>query len=218
VANPDTLPVVSLYQALQQLPDPRRGQGKRYSLALVLCLLLLAKLAGQKSLSRATEWIRHRRLTLAERFGLKGSSMPCQMSSCNVLALLDGHHLDAILSAFFERWEAQSRCGDQPSRLQTPEAKADHRHLASAGKTLRATSKQAHPVHQLVSTGRVVWHCNVQEKHNESSALKPFLTTVTVKGRILSLDASIYPTAVLCAGQAASAETMCSLPKTISRP
>jgi predicted transposase YbfD/YdcC len=88
---------------------------------------------------------------------------------------------------------AQSRCGDQPSRLQTPEAKADHRHLASDGKTLRATSKQAHPVHQLscseVSTGRVLWHCNVQEKHNEISELKPFLTTATVKGRILSLDA-----------------------------
>jgi predicted transposase YbfD/YdcC len=193
VADPDTLPLVSLYQALQQLPDPRRGQGKRYSLALVLCLLILAKLAGQKTLSGATEWIRHRRLTLAQRFGLKRSSMPCQMTYCNVLALVDGHHLDAILSAFFERWEAQSRCGDQPSRLQTPEAKADHRHLAIDGKTLRATSTQAHPVHQLscyeVSTGRVLWHCNVQEKHNEISELKPFLTTATVKGRILSLDA-----------------------------
>jgi predicted transposase YbfD/YdcC len=77
--------------------------------------------------------------------------------------------------------------------LQTPEAKADHRHLAIDGKTLRATSTQAHAVHQLscyeVSTGRVLWHCNVQEKHNEISELKPFLTPVTVKGRILSLDA-----------------------------
>jgi predicted transposase YbfD/YdcC len=80
-----------------------------------------------------------------------------------------------------------------PAARPPPEAKADHRHLAIDGKTLRATSKQAHPVHQLscyeVSTGRVLWHCNVQEKHNEISELKPFLTTVTVKGRILSLDA-----------------------------
>lgn len=40
-------PAISLYVALQRLPDPRRGQGKRYELALLLCLLLLAKLAGQ---------------------------------------------------------------------------------------------------------------------------------------------------------------------------
>ena len=35
----------SLYEALQVLPDLRRGQGKRCWLALLLCLLLLAKLA-----------------------------------------------------------------------------------------------------------------------------------------------------------------------------
>lgn len=189
----ESLPVISLYEAFQGITDPRRSQGKRYSLALVLCLMILAKLAGQKTLSGATEWIRHRRGALMERFGLKRSSMPCQMTYCNVLAKIDDKQLDEILSAFFERWEAQSRCGDEPSRLLPPEGKADHRHLAIDGKALRATSKQDHPVHQLscyeVSTGRVLWHCNVQEKHNEISELKPLLTPETVKGRILSLDA-----------------------------
>lgn len=189
----ESFPMHSLYEALQGLADPRRGQGKRYSLALVLCLIILAKLAGQTTLSGATEWVRHRRVALVERFGLTRSTMPCQMTYCNVLALVDGTHFDAILSAFFARWEAQSRCGDEPSRLQTPEGKADHRHLAIDGKALRATNKTAHPVHQLscyeVSTGRVLWHCNVQAKHNEISELKPLLTTEAVKGRILSLDA-----------------------------
>src|SRR5947209_1088582 len=106
-----------------------------------------------------------------------------------------------------ERWEAASAVVEiNPAARPPPEAKADHRHLALDGKTLRATSKQAHPVHQLscseVSTARVLWHCKVQAKHNEISELKPFLTTATVKGRLLSLDASRYPTAVLCAGQA----------------
>jgi hypothetical protein len=35
--------VISLYHALHGLPDPRRGQGKRYSLALILCLVIQAK-------------------------------------------------------------------------------------------------------------------------------------------------------------------------------
>lgn len=189
----ETVAVASLYKALQKLSDPRRGQGKRYELALILCLVVLAKLAGQKTLSGATEWIRHRAATLAQRFELCREKMPCQMTYCNVLAKIDGKHLDEILSAFFVRWEAQSRCGEEPSRLQTPQGQAEHAHLAIDGKALRATSKQAHPIHQLscyeVATGIVLWHCNVQEKQNEISALKPLLTTEVVKGRILSLDA-----------------------------
>lgn len=193
VTNEESLPLFSLYEALQELPDPRRAQGKRYELALVLCLLVLAKLVGQTSLCGATEWLRHRSTTLAQRFGLRHQRMPCQMTYCNVLAVIDAERLDAILSAFFLRWEAQSRCGEEPSRLLTPTGKVDHRHVAIDGKALRATSNEAHPVHQLscyeVTTGRVLWHCNVQEKHNEISELKPLLTVETVKGRILSLDA-----------------------------
>lgn len=56
---PEPGAVASLYEALQHLSEPRRGQGKRYELALILCLLVLAKLAGQTSLSGATEWMRH---------------------------------------------------------------------------------------------------------------------------------------------------------------
>lgn len=185
--------VFSLYEALQELPDARRAQGKRYSLALILCFVILAKLAGQKSLSGATQWLHHRRVALTKRFGLRRPRLPCHMTYCNVLAEVDGVQLDTILSSFFLRWEAQSRCGEEPSRLLTPQGYADHSHLAIDGKALRATSKQEHPVHQFscyeVTTGRVVWHCNVQEKHNEISELKPFLTTELVKGRILSLDA-----------------------------
>jgi predicted transposase YbfD/YdcC len=191
--NEESLPMTSLYKALQELPDPRRDQGKRYDLAVILCLLVLAKLAGQTNLSGATQWIRHRSAALAQRFGLSRQDMPCQMTYCNVLAVIDAQRLDQIVSAFFQRWEAQSRCADEPSRLLTPQGQADHRHLAIDGKALRATNTTDEPVHQLscyeVATGRVLWHCNVKEKHNEISELRPLLTTETVKGRILSLDA-----------------------------
>ena len=185
--------VASLYEALRKLPDSRRRQGKRYELALILCLLVLAKLVGQTSLSGATEWIRHRAAHFCKHFQLSRKTMPCQMTYCNVLARVDGKHLDEILAAFFVRWEAQSRCADEPSRLHTPQAQADHAHLAIDGKTLRATTGQAHPVHQLscyeVATGIVLWHCNVGEKENEISVLKPFLTPPLVKGRVFTLDA-----------------------------
>ncbi|BCL81486.1 hypothetical protein ccbrp13_39510 [Ktedonobacteria bacterium brp13] len=128
--NEENLPVTSLYKALHGLADPRRDQGKRYDLAVVLCLLVLAKLAGQTNLSGATQWIRHRGTVLAQRFGLTRQEMPCQTTYCNILAGIDAQQLDQLLSAFFQRWEAQSRCREEPSRLLTPQAQANHRHLA----------------------------------------------------------------------------------------
>lgn len=192
----------SLYHALQGLPDPRRRQGRRYSLALVLSLVIVAKLAGEQTMSGVTEWVRHRGPELAQRFGLRRASMPCQTTYSNVLARVDGQRLDAIVRAFLVRWEAQSRCGAEPSRLHTPEGQANHAHLALDGKSIRATRSQPHPVHQLscyeVATGIVLWHRNVKQKENEISALKPLLTSEYVTGRILSLDA-MHTQRALCA-------------------
>ncbi len=185
--------VTSLYHALQGVPDPRRRQGRRYSLAVILSLVILAKLAGEQAMSGVTDWVRHRGPDLAQRLGLRRASMPCQTTYRNVLARVDGQRLDVLVRAFLVRWEAQTRCGEEPSRLHTPEGQADHRHLALDGKTIRATTSQPHPVHQLacyeVATGIVLWHRDVGKKENEISALKPLLTSESVTGRILTLDA-----------------------------
>src|SRR5207237_6725040 len=57
-------------------------------------------------------------------------------------------------------------------------------------------------VHQLrcyeVATGIVLWHCNVEEKENEISALKPLLTPQLITGRIFTLDA-MHTQRALCA-------------------
>lgn len=195
-------PLLSLYETLQSLPDPRRGQGKRYELALLVCLLLLAKLAGQTTLSAATEWIRHRSEKIAACFGLRRARMPCQMTYCRMLASVDAQVLDDLLAAFFIRWEAVQRCGSEPSRLATEQGYREHAQLAIDGKTMCATSKQDHPVHLLscyeVTTGTVLWHCNVGEKQNEISALKPLMTPLLIKGRIFTLDA-MHTQRELCA-------------------
>jgi predicted transposase YbfD/YdcC len=194
--------VTSLYHALQALPDSRRKQGRRYPLAVMLALVILAKLAGEQTMSGVTEWVRHRGPLLAQQLGLHRTKMPCQTTYSNVLAKVDGQHLDALLRAFFVRWEAETRCGAEPSRLQTPAGRADHRHLALDGKTIRATTSQPHPVHQLecyeVATGIVLWQRNVGQKENEISALKPLLTADSVTGRILTLDA-MHTQRALCA-------------------
>src|SRR5215472_511434 len=89
-----------------------------------------------------------------------------------------------------------------PAGCTSKTGQADHAHLALDGKTIRATCSQPHPIHQLscyeVATGIVLWHCNVQEKENEISALKPLLTPHLIKGRIFTLDA-MHTQRLLCA-------------------
>jgi hypothetical protein len=99
-------PARSLYKTFQRMPEPRRGQGRRYEVALLLCLLVVAKLAGQTTLCGATEWIRHRADLIATHLGLSRKQMPCQMTYCRLLARLDVQLLDELLAAFFIRWEA----------------------------------------------------------------------------------------------------------------
>jgi hypothetical protein len=78
----------------------------------------------------------------------------------------------------------------------------NHRHLALDGKTLRATTSQPYPVHQLscyeMTTSIVLWHRNIGQKENEISALKPLLTPDCVTGRVLTLDA-MHTQRALCA-------------------
>jgi predicted transposase YbfD/YdcC len=183
----------SLYEALQGIPDSRRGAGKRYPLPVLICLLCLAKMAGQTTLKGATEWVRLRAAFLANAFGLKRTTMPCQMTYKRILEIIDAQTLNEALAAFFTRWEAQQRCENEPSRLGTESGYREHAQIAIDGKAVRATSKENQPVHQLsaydVTTGVVLFQVNVQEKQNEISALKPLLTPSFIKGRIFTLDA-----------------------------
>jgi hypothetical protein len=109
----------SLYEVLQGIPDPRRKAGKRYPLPVLICLLCLAKMAGQPTLKGATKWVRLRAEHLSSAFGLKRRAMPCQMTYKRILEVIDAQILNDLLAAFFTRWEAQQRCEDEPSRLQT---------------------------------------------------------------------------------------------------
>jgi hypothetical protein len=49
--------VISLYEVCQQVLSGRAARGKRYELAALLVVLVLAKLAGMQSLLGAREWM-----------------------------------------------------------------------------------------------------------------------------------------------------------------
>ncbi len=78
--------VESVYSRLMALPDRRRRRGRRYELALLLVLALVAKLAGQDTPEGIAEWVQLRQALFIETFQLKQERLPCAMTYRRALA------------------------------------------------------------------------------------------------------------------------------------
>jgi predicted transposase YbfD/YdcC len=185
----------SLYSLCQQLVDGRAACGKRYDLAGILVVLVLAKLAGMKNLLGASEWVKHQEEVLREGLQLSWKRMPCANTYSYVLARLKRQEVNATLAAWFVRQVAAGRKKEEPGQGKS----AAHEHLAIDGKALKGTGQQAyggeeahqHVLHVYeVQTGIVLAQCPIGEKRNEVSALKPLLTELLCKGRVLTADAA----------------------------
>lgn len=179
------------------LSGRRAARGKRYELAGILAVLVIAKLAGMKSLLGASEWISYQGPLLREGLQLRWKRMPCTNTYSYILARLDSEQINASLAAWLVRQATESRKshgGSSDKKTSSP-----HEHVAIDGKVLKGTGKQSyggeeaqeHVLHVYeVQTGIVLQQCPIGEKRNEVSALKPLLTEVLCKGRILTADAA----------------------------
>lgn len=135
----------------------------------MLVVLVLAKLAGMESLLGASDWVKDQEALLREGLQLSWTQMPCRNTYNYALARLDSQQVNTALAAWCVRQEAQSRCGEEPSRL-AAQASERHVHLAVDGKALRGTGKQAYggeePQKQVlhvyeVQTGTVLQQCPI---------------------------------------------------------
>ena len=164
----------SLYEVCQQVVDGRKARGKRYDLAGLLVVLVLAKLAGMQSLLGASDWIQDQEARLCEGLPLSWKRMPCANTYSYALARLDSQQVNAALAAWFVRQEAENRCGEEPSRLALQPSQR-HVHLAIDGKALKGTGKQLYggeePQKQVLhvyeaQTGIVLQQCPIAQEHN----------------------------------------------------
>lgn len=177
--------VRSIYSVLEHLTDPRRKQGKRYSLALILTFVLLAKAAGETTLQAVAEWIRLRGAWLQEVLPGIRPTFPCAATYSNVLRVVDPEELNEVLMTLMTRVRAKQR------------EKEEQRHVALDGKTLRGTQKhQAEDqkkMHQVslyeTQTGIVLKEQIVGDKESEQTRVEEFLIPLLVKGRIVTADA-----------------------------
>ncbi len=198
VTGAEEIDPLSLYHVFEQLTDGRHPRGKRYSLALVLSLLIIGKLAGMTTLSAIAEWVRWRADGLRQVLPGTRAQFPCVATYSNVLRAVDTEQLTQLLASWLTRLDAERRCGTEPSRLLTqPAARAQHRQVALDGKTLRGTLAHAAPDQRSqhvvalyeTQTGIVLAQQAVPDKGNEITLEATLLTPTQVAGRIVTADA-----------------------------
>ena len=80
---------LSVYRAFEQVQDGRHKRGVRYSVALILTLIVLAKLAGMTTPGAIAEWVRLRAGWLRKVLPGTRESFPCAATYSNVLQGLD---------------------------------------------------------------------------------------------------------------------------------
>lgn len=172
--------VDSLVQRLSTLADRREAKGKRYSLALVLLLVVLAKLSGEDTPYGIADWARHRCAALAAILQLERKTMPCHNTYRRVLsAAVDVNQLQDIVSQYLQQVVS---CGTSVL-------------IAIDGKTMRGTipAGESQGVHLLAAylprDGVVLMQVEVGRKENEIVAAPRLLAALDLRGKIVCADA-----------------------------
>jgi len=169
----------SLYAYFQTLSDSRKPRGVRYSLALILLLMVLAKLCGESHPSGIAEWVAHRGAKLAELLQLKRKSMPHHSTYRRVLAeVVNAEELERMSNAYL--------CGKKYYGKQVL--------VAIDGKVLRGTLDEAQKGTYLLaaylpSEGVVLMEVAVEGKGSEIPAAARLLKSIDLRDKIVMGDA-----------------------------
>jgi predicted transposase YbfD/YdcC len=170
----------SLYEYLRKITDTRQMRGKRYDLATLLLLIIMAKMCGEDQPSGICDWVRERVQLLREMKILRRPQAPCHMTYRRVLqktALAD--ELDQLLHDYHQQ------------RLET-----EHEIILTMdGKTVRGTIPRGETrgTHLLTvyvpKQGLALVQAQVEHKENEIVVAPQVLKQVNLEGAIVMADA-----------------------------
>jgi hypothetical protein len=167
----------SLSEVLATIPDPRAPSGLRHPLPAVLNLLVVATLAGMRSLDAVAQFARDHGAALAHALGFRSADTPCKATLSNLLRRLDADAVEAALG----RWVA-ARCPDLGDQL------------CLDGKTARGSRDGAIPAAHLLAAyaphvAAVVAQIRVDGKTNEHKAALELLGILPLAGTVVTGDA-----------------------------
>ena len=158
--------MMRLREALDQVPDHRKSQGRRHPLGAVLSLAVCAMLCGARSLYAIAQWGRDQGVTPGQLLGFSRGQTPCAATFHRVFKDLDVAAFEAVL----REWLINS--GVELGEV-----------LSLDGKTLRGIHGEEIPGVHLVSAYAV--RCGAVL----AQAAKEVLGLVPLQGRVVVADA-----------------------------
>jgi predicted transposase YbfD/YdcC len=190
----------SLYEALKRVKDKRSRRGKQYPAAVVLTLLVLAKLAGQVKLKGIAEWVKWQAETLKERLPLYRGKVPCANTYRYVSDHSDVAELNAVLGEYFAALTSKPPPvvpAAEPEVAAVAAPVEERTHYALDGKSMRGTrrsgeaSKAAvHMVGLYNVTASFMWKQQaVEGKGQERKAAMQLIEPLDFNGSVVSADA-----------------------------
>lgn len=174
-----TAPAGSLLLALQQVPDPRGAQGRRFSLVAMLATIVGAVLCGARGPSAISQWIRAQDPSVWYWLGYFRKP-PTSGAFRDLLIALDCEAFEQVLRDWITRILPDTPMGELSA-------------VSLDGKTLCGTMATHGRALQLLSlldqgTGCVLSQQAVGAT-NEAKAALSLLKTLFVQGRVITGDA-----------------------------
>ena len=170
-------PVVSLWEAFAQVPDPRDSQGRRHPLPAILTLTAVAMLSGARSLYAIAQFGRDRGQSFAEALGFTREVPPCCATLHYLFAALDRKAFERAI----RRWTSVR-------------AAAGWESVSLDGKRLRGTQGHEVPgVHLLAAYAHeakvVLDQIPVDAQTNEHKTALKMLNLIPLEGKVVTGDA-----------------------------
>jgi hypothetical protein len=176
------VPFSRLLDALSEVPDPRRAEGKRYPLAPLLLFTVLALLSGATSYRRIIIFLEQRRIVLNTLFGFSLKRAPSINTVRTVLQGLDGDALEQAFRRHAEGLLARTR-GRMPVIAldgKTLKGSFDHLNDRKAAQALSAFASEA---------AILLAHSEIDDKSNEIPAAQRMIRDLGLTGVMFTADA-----------------------------
>src|SRR5215210_3205829 len=188
--------VESLPQAFASIPDPRRTQGRRYSVAAIMSLAVVAVLANHTSVLAMAEWVARQTRHVRRALGFRRDTTPHQTTIARLFARLDPAAVAAAVERVFDpRTPGEVRArGSQGVALDGKAQRGRLRHGATPTHPIHAVSAFCHDLGGVLAQLVV----DAQQHEAELTVAPEAIEQIDWQGRVLTGDA-LYCQQALCA-------------------
>ena len=167
----------SIYDRLQSLTDLRKARGKRYSLTMVLMVVLLAKLSGANSPTEMAEWGVYHQTEIEALLRIKLKRMPERSTYRRILAYkVYEKEVERLVGEYNQDGERGTVCA------------LDGKALLGMSKREDGTPEYALSVYD-VTEGKTMAQVEVGNKENEITKAPEVIKLAKIAGKVVTGDA-----------------------------